>query len=295
LDVLEWAHEHGCPWDEETCRAAAQGGHLDVLKWAREHGCPWNANTCRDAAEGGYLDVLKWAREHGCPWNGFTCYDAARHGHLETLKWAYEHGCPWYVWTCRAAAAGGHLDVLKWADAQGCPCDYVQVAEDAFVEGHLHVVRWAHEVKGVATAACGYEYDRDYVSRKCKARGGCPMRSDCPCKAPGGCPARGKCVLLQAYARAHSLCPRGGGCVLQQLARREFGEVDWQALAQAITVSRDASFLVAALPYLRAAWVISRAVKRAFYAADNQYWARRMEKEHGRMAGVLGNRKRPEA
>jgi hypothetical protein len=39
--VLKWARENGCPWDEETCSAAAEGGHLEVLKWARENGCPW--------------------------------------------------------------------------------------------------------------------------------------------------------------------------------------------------------------------------------------------------------------
>jgi hypothetical protein len=29
----------GCPWDEGTCWAAAEGGHLEVLKWARANGC----------------------------------------------------------------------------------------------------------------------------------------------------------------------------------------------------------------------------------------------------------------
>jgi hypothetical protein len=25
---------------------AAKGGHLEMLKWARENGCPWNEETC---------------------------------------------------------------------------------------------------------------------------------------------------------------------------------------------------------------------------------------------------------
>jgi hypothetical protein len=29
------------PWDAWTCAYAAKGGHLEVLKWARENGCPW--------------------------------------------------------------------------------------------------------------------------------------------------------------------------------------------------------------------------------------------------------------
>ena len=48
---------------------AAKYGHLEVLKWARENGCPWDEVTCAYAAKGGHLDVLKWARENGCPWD----------------------------------------------------------------------------------------------------------------------------------------------------------------------------------------------------------------------------------
>ena len=40
------------------------GGHLEVLKWARENGCQWDEWTCATAAEGGHLEVLKWAREN---------------------------------------------------------------------------------------------------------------------------------------------------------------------------------------------------------------------------------------
>jgi len=51
--------------NEGTCWAAAGGGHLEVLQWAREHGCPWDEWVCRLAAGGGHLHVLQWAREHG--------------------------------------------------------------------------------------------------------------------------------------------------------------------------------------------------------------------------------------
>ena len=37
----------GCKWDELTCAAAAEGGHLEVLKYAHENGCPWNEATHR--------------------------------------------------------------------------------------------------------------------------------------------------------------------------------------------------------------------------------------------------------
>jgi hypothetical protein len=48
-------------------REAAKGGHLEVLKWARENGCPWDELTCANAAERGHLGMLQWARANGCP------------------------------------------------------------------------------------------------------------------------------------------------------------------------------------------------------------------------------------
>ena len=48
---------------------AARGGHLEVLQWAHENGCPWNEWTCTEAAKGGHLEVLQWAHQNGCPWN----------------------------------------------------------------------------------------------------------------------------------------------------------------------------------------------------------------------------------
>lgn len=40
--MLKWARENEYPWNEQTCSAAARGGHFEVLKWARENECPWN-------------------------------------------------------------------------------------------------------------------------------------------------------------------------------------------------------------------------------------------------------------
>ena len=74
--------------------AAAEGGHLELLRWARENGCPWDEATPAFAAEGGHLELLRWARENGCPWDAETCARAAEGGHLELLRWARANGCP---------------------------------------------------------------------------------------------------------------------------------------------------------------------------------------------------------
>ena len=49
------------------CLCAAWSGHLQVLQWARENGCPWDEDTCSGAAHNGHLEVLRWARANGCP------------------------------------------------------------------------------------------------------------------------------------------------------------------------------------------------------------------------------------
>ena len=74
---------------EKRCTWAAEMGHLDVLKYARENGCPWNEETCEEAARGGHLDVLKYLHENGCPWNEKACEHAAEMGHLDVLKYLH--------------------------------------------------------------------------------------------------------------------------------------------------------------------------------------------------------------
>jgi len=45
---VKWAREQGCPWNEYTCEAAANGGHLEGLRLAREQDCPWDEETRRE-------------------------------------------------------------------------------------------------------------------------------------------------------------------------------------------------------------------------------------------------------
>ena len=66
--------------DEDSCDAAATGGHLNALIWLRSQvpPCPWNEWCCYKAARGGHLDVLKWALSEGAPVNLRKCLKAAR-------------------------------------------------------------------------------------------------------------------------------------------------------------------------------------------------------------------------
>lgn len=50
---------------QAVCMFAALNGALDVLQYARDNDCPWDERTCSFAAEGGHLEVLEWARSQG--------------------------------------------------------------------------------------------------------------------------------------------------------------------------------------------------------------------------------------
>lgn len=176
LDVVQWAHGLGCPWDESTCSSAAEGGHLHVLEWVRGQGCPWSEGTFMSAAFGGHMNVLKWLKDHGaqwnpqtcsiaalagnlrvlqwlrshkhpCPWDGHTCANAAYGGHLNVLEWAWSNGCPWDVLTCLFAAMNGHLEVLMWARGKGCPFQSDQILEIAQEHGFADIVAWVRSLE----------------------------------------------------------------------------------------------------------------------------------------------------
>ena len=121
LELLQFLHEKGCPWNAWTCSNAAFRGHLKCLKYAHENECPWDDGTCFEAARKGHLKCLKYAHENGCRWDTTTCMKAAENGHLECLKYAHENGCRWDWSTCKRAARNGRLKCLKYAHENGCP------------------------------------------------------------------------------------------------------------------------------------------------------------------------------
>jgi hypothetical protein len=54
----EYAHEHDCPWDEDTCTAATKSGHLEVFRYAHDNHCSWFTG----AANRGHLGVLRYGQ-----------------------------------------------------------------------------------------------------------------------------------------------------------------------------------------------------------------------------------------
>jgi hypothetical protein len=55
LSCLQYAHEHGCPWDENTSFNAVANRRVECLLYAHKHGCPWALDVT-------FYDILKlWA------------------------------------------------------------------------------------------------------------------------------------------------------------------------------------------------------------------------------------------
>ncbi|MDB0053514.1 hypothetical protein N9F40_00605 [bacterium] len=46
---------------------AAEGGYLEVLQWAHANGCPWDVVTSKCARVAGHLDILQLLDANGCP------------------------------------------------------------------------------------------------------------------------------------------------------------------------------------------------------------------------------------
>ena len=59
LSTLKNRLRRGILHKPSVCTSAAEFGHLEIVKWARENDCPWDELTCAHAAGGGRLEILK--------------------------------------------------------------------------------------------------------------------------------------------------------------------------------------------------------------------------------------------
>ena len=175
LEVLQWARQNGCPWDDRTCwkrgggrrccsgpwrclNLSGQPGSEEGLNpWLHQN--EWDEQACSGGAPRGGVapggaavgacrtEVLQWLHQNGW-WDAVTCTAAAEGGHLEVLQWARQNGCPWNE--DDVLGSGGarqnwcpwHLEVLQWARANGCPWNE-KTCRAAASEGHLEVLQWA--------------------------------------------------------------------------------------------------------------------------------------------------------
>jgi hypothetical protein len=208
LDILKWALDMDCPWDESCANICASGGHMEMFHWIMSNRELFEINESRlvnDAALGGHLELLQWAiKEYGLKWNVFTFGWAVRSGNFELMKWARNNECPWDARTCTAAARLGRLDVLEWARRENCPWD-AQTCTAAAEKGHLHVLEWARSRESPcpwdgSTCAGAARWGHLHILQWARARG-CPW-DERTCERAA---TRGRLEILQ-WARENG-CP----------------------------------------------------------------------------------------
>lgn len=119
IDILKWAKSNvsSFRWNKYICSYAAYNGHLNVIEWAHNNGCPWDEKTCTYAAISGHLNIIVWIRSQipPCPWNEYASISAAKYGQLEVLKYLHHHECEWsHYQICNFARRNNHLHILEW-------------------------------------------------------------------------------------------------------------------------------------------------------------------------------------
>jgi hypothetical protein len=168
--LLQYLHEHGCPWDIKTCVEAAKTQHLDCLlyalrngcsseqlcsvlayhdqleglKAARECGAQWTTDTCRRAIQGGSVRCLTYALTNGAPTTGDLCAHAALYGQLECLELCHRRRQLRSTEVCRCAAKRGSLECLKFAHENGYPWS-PEVCFNAAQAGHIDCLLYARK------------------------------------------------------------------------------------------------------------------------------------------------------
>jgi hypothetical protein len=142
LDLLQFLHSRGCPWDIDSILRNMICWTLDLplLKWMRTKSGPWaaahKAKLLQIAVRTENYPAAEWLREQGAAWpNSFLSgVPYWIEWTLPTVKYAIEHGAAWGDWDCQRfspQAAVQHLclssqqrskELLDWAHANGCPC-----------------------------------------------------------------------------------------------------------------------------------------------------------------------------
>jgi len=114
FELLQWAYNQGCPWDEDTCSYVAENGNFKGIQWLYSKGCPWG-DTCWFASMFGHFNIVQWAFGRGAKLNDSVCYYASLHGNLEILKWALINQCPWEPSMCLTVAMKkNHHHIVDW-------------------------------------------------------------------------------------------------------------------------------------------------------------------------------------
>jgi hypothetical protein len=141
LELLQWLHVRGCPWDEpEVCRRAALSGNVNKLIWLQQVTAPWSAELKSEmllsARWNTKLSAVKWLRQRGAGWPSSFCDVTDSKATqvcwtVAVVSWSLKNGCTWGNWQCAQLQPELYNSkwrkiqartLFAWAHMNGCPC-----------------------------------------------------------------------------------------------------------------------------------------------------------------------------
>ncbi len=96
LPCLQYLRECNFYWDAWTCALASLAGALELLQWAHDNGCPLNGDQCMmAAAEGGHVRIVAYLHETlQLPFPLHIRDIAADKLNVRLLRWLDAHNAP---------------------------------------------------------------------------------------------------------------------------------------------------------------------------------------------------------
>jgi hypothetical protein len=146
-ELLFWAVEKGCLWDEDAVLNAASSGYVEILKWFLEVGkAPRDPNltirNLRYVKDTKDLSVLEFLSESGVPLPENFCTIAARMGLPSVLEWSQKHGGRIQPETIKEAVNSGRLEVVQWLWENEKNVSWKDGATEAADRGHTKVLKF---------------------------------------------------------------------------------------------------------------------------------------------------------
>jgi hypothetical protein len=96
---------------------------LDLIIYALNLGCKWNNKVALEAAAHNCIDLLEYAHNNDQYYNSYVPGVAARHGHLLCLQFLFSIDCYFGYDVLVNAIIGNHLECFKYAWLKGCSCN----------------------------------------------------------------------------------------------------------------------------------------------------------------------------
>lgn len=99
IEIIKYMHKNGCYLDIDFCGTIVLMANLELLKWARENKCPWDENTFYWATQSSIgqdfpndlIKILNYLKENNCPWDERTIIELSNHKSPIIQNWIIEN------------------------------------------------------------------------------------------------------------------------------------------------------------------------------------------------------------